>query len=187
VLLRTLWVGGARKHPDWHSRSEEGGGVLYELGAHHFDLWRFLLDTEVVHVEAQDRMEWSDDSRAVVTARMLNGVTASSIFTFYGPATHEIEVIGEAASLRFSVYRADSLEIRPARRIGQLEQWLRQLPGAARTAMLGGDYLDSVRTHWSRFLDSIEGGESPATLLDGRESLRIIRVAIDSLRHKEMA
>ena len=36
VLLRTLWAGRTREYTDWHCRREEGGGVLYELGAHHF-------------------------------------------------------------------------------------------------------------------------------------------------------
>ena len=150
-----------------------------------FDLWRFLLDTEVVYVEAKDGPDSLDDSIATVTARTLSGVMVSSVFLFEGPAMHEVEVIGELASLRFSLYRADSLEIRPAGRIAQLDQWLRQCVGAVRAARRGGDYLDSFRTHWSRFLGCFEGGELPATLRDGRESLRIAMTAMDSLSHHE--
>jgi hypothetical protein len=50
-----------------------------------FDLWRFLLDTEVVYVEAKDGPDSLDDSIATVTARTLSGVMVSSVFLFEWP------------------------------------------------------------------------------------------------------
>jgi predicted dehydrogenase len=180
-LMRTLWVGGLDERPNWQWRRAEGGGALYELGVHHFDLWRFLLDTEVAQIETQSLPDDSDDSRVVAAARLLNGALVCSVFALRGAAMHEIELIGESGSLRFSLYQADSLEIHPAGRLSQLARWLQQLPEAARAAQRGGDYVDSYRAHWLRFLESLRGGESPATLQDGRESLRIALTAIDSL------
>ena len=179
-FVRTLWVGGLEERPDWQRRRPEGGGVFYELGVHHFDLWRFLLDTEVAQVEAQSLPDDPDDS-TIVAGRLLNGALACSVFALRGAARHEVELIGESGSLRFSLYQADSLEIHPAGRLSQLARWLQQLPEAAGAAQRGGDYLDSYRVHWLRFLESLRGGESPATLQDGRESLRIALAAIDSL------
>ena len=180
VSVRTVLVGGLQERPAWQCRRAEGGGAFYELGIHHFDLWRFLLDTEVAHVEAQSLSDGSDDARVAVTARLVNGALACSVFALHGAASHEIEVIGESASLRFSLYRADSLEIRPAGRLRQFTRWLQQLPGAAKAARRGGDYVDSYRTHWLRFLESMRGGEPPATLQDGREAVRIAVAAIES-------
>ena len=99
---------------------------------------------------------------------------------------HEVEVIGESACLRFSLYRADSLAIRPAGRVKQIVQWLQQLPEAVKAARLGGDYLDSYRTHWLRFIESIRGGESPATLQDGRAALRIALEVIGCLNREKL-
>jgi myo-inositol 2-dehydrogenase/D-chiro-inositol 1-dehydrogenase len=180
VSVRTVWVGGPQDRPAWQRRRAEGGGAIYELGIHHFDLWRFLLNTEVAHVEAPSLSDDSDDARVAVTARLLNGALACSVFALRGVVAHEVEVIGESASLCFSLYRADSLEIRPAGRFRQLTRWLQQLPAAAKAARRGGDYPDSYRTHWLRFLESTRDGEPPATLHDGREALRIALAAMDS-------
>ena len=45
----------------------------------------------------------------------------------------------------------------------------------------GGDYLDSYRVHWQRFLDYVDGEEAPATIEDGRRSLQIARAAVEAL------
>ena len=180
VSVRTALVGGQQERPAWQCRRAEGGGALYELGIHHFDLWRFLLDTEVAHVEAQSLSDGSDDANVAVTARLRNGALACSVFALHGAAAHEVEVIGESASLRFSLYRADSLDIQPAGRLRQFARWLQQLPAAAKAARRGGDYADSYRTHWLRFLESMRGGEAPATLQDGREAVRILLATIES-------
>jgi myo-inositol 2-dehydrogenase/D-chiro-inositol 1-dehydrogenase len=173
LLVRTVMVGNVRDRPDWQLRRAEGGGVVYELGVHHFDLWNFLLDAEVEHVESCVLADVSQDSRAAVSARMGNGILASSVLALQGAATNEVEVIGEAGSLRFSMYRGDSFELQPSGRATQLARWCQGLPEAVQAARRGGDYRDSYRIHWQRFLDSIRGGESPATLQDGREALRI--------------
>ncbi len=181
LAIRTVWVGGLQQRPDWQRQRAAGGGVLYELGVHHFDLWRFLLDTEVSHVEALNASEQPDDANVMVTARLASGALASSMLALEGLAAHDVEIIGESASLRFSLYRADSLETQPAGRLGQLKQWLGRLPDAMKATRLGGDYLDSYRRHWLCFLAAISGGESPATLEDGRESLRVALAAMESM------
>ena len=180
VALRTILVGGVRERPAWQRRRAQGGGAFHELGAHHFDLWRFLLQSEVAEVRAQSLSDGADDAVVSVSGRLESGALAASVLALGGTATHEVEIVGERAALRFSLYRADSLEIRPAGRVAQLGDWLRQLPAAASAARRGGDYLDSYRVHWQRFLEHLRGGEAPATIEDGRRSLRIARAALDA-------
>jgi myo-inositol 2-dehydrogenase/D-chiro-inositol 1-dehydrogenase len=180
VALRTIVVGGLQDRVGWQRRRAEGGGAIYELGSHHFDLWRFLLDTDAEEVRGHSRWTEWDDSTVAVSAHLASGAFAATLLVLRGFASHDVEVIGESASLRFSLYRGDSLEIRPAGRLSQFTHWLRQLPAATTSARRGGDYLDSFRRHWTRFLDSLPGGAPPATLQDGREALRIAVAAMHS-------
>ena len=51
--IRSCWTSAIRYRcelPDWRNSSELGGGALFEIGVHHFDLWRFLLDSEVAGI-----------------------------------------------------------------------------------------------------------------------------------------
>ncbi len=52
----------------WRTRRALGGGTLLEKAVHHFDLWRFLLDDEVVEVFARTRSGRSEDEVATVSA-----------------------------------------------------------------------------------------------------------------------
>ncbi len=180
VTLRSIFVGGLRERQTWQQRRVQGGGALFELGAHHFDLWRFLLESEVVEVRAQSLSDGADDATVSVSGHLENGALVVSVLALRGTATHEVEIVGDRAALRFSLYHADSLEIRPASRAAKIGGWLRQLPAAARAARLGGDYLDSYRVHWQRFLEHLRGGEAPATIEDGRRSLQITHAALNA-------
>ncbi len=180
VALRTILVGGLEERLAWQRSRSQGGGAVYELGSHHFDLWRFLLDTEVEDVRAQSLSDVADDSTAMISARLSNGALAVSLLALRGVATHDVEVIGEQGAMRFSLYRGGSFEMRPAGRTSRLTRWLRGLPAAARSARRGGDYLDSYRVHWLRFAEHLRGGESPATVEDGRRSLEVALAAFES-------
>jgi myo-inositol 2-dehydrogenase/D-chiro-inositol 1-dehydrogenase len=181
IALRTTLIGGPVARPAWQHHAGEGGGAIFELGSHHFDLWRYLLNAEVEEVRAQYAQD-ANGSTALVSGRLANGAVAVSLLALHGAATHDVEVIGEDGLMRFSLYRGDSLEIGPDGRVTRLAKWLGQLPGAARYARRGGDYLDSFRRHWLRAAACFRGAESPATLEDGRRSLEIALTALESAR-----
>jgi len=52
--IRTIWNSPRADSgiPDWKRRRADGGGSLVEIGVHLFDLWRYLLGTEVEEVFA---------------------------------------------------------------------------------------------------------------------------------------
>jgi len=149
---------------------------------HHFDLWRYLLDAEVVRVTAHAIASPSDDALVGVTADFDTGALASSVFGFQGPASHDIEIIGQAASVGFSLYRADSFEVRPAGRFSRTLASISGFGAAVGTAYRGGDYADSYRRHWMGFLCMVRSdGPCPAALEDGVEALRIALAAHRSI------
>src|SRR2546423_4747394 len=54
-LVRTVFTSGKQPGASssaWRSSRDTGGGVIFDLGVHHFDVVRFLLESEVEEVHA---------------------------------------------------------------------------------------------------------------------------------------
>src|SRR5207244_5441235 len=78
--IQTVLTGTLRElGPGWRTDRRLGGGVLLEKGAHHYDLWRYLLGSEVEEVSALSHSSRFDDELAIVTARIRNGALASTL------------------------------------------------------------------------------------------------------------
>lgn len=171
VAIRSLLVGDVSNRPAWQTRFADGGGPLYELGVHHFDLWRFLLG------EAVTDLRCSGDRNAAVSVagRFASGASASATLAMSGTPANQIEITGEQARLRFSLYQGDSFSIEPAGRMSALLAWAKELPEAAKSARRGGDFIDSYRRHWLRFFASVRSGAPmPASVDDGVHTLRAV-------------
>lgn len=190
--VRTVLTSGRRYQEtgsDWRKRRELGGGVLFEVAIHHFDLWRFLLQSEVEEVFATSRSEEWDDETATVMARMTNGVPAVSMFSWGTGDSNEVEIYGQAGRLHVSCYRFDGLElVSTSSSPGGIRTWLRrmthvlrELPQAAWNARHGGDYAASYRAEWQHFVGSIQR-DTPVecTLEDGRRALEVALAAVES-------
>src|SRR5205807_7757964 len=107
---------------------ELGGGVFFELAVHHFDLWRFLLRSEVEEVFAVSQSPRWEDETATVTARLANGVLVTSVFSQRTNESNEVEIYGRAGYLRVSCYRFDGLEyVSSSSPPGDVRTRLRQL------------------------------------------------------------
>src|SRR5262249_35636462 len=66
--IRDVWNSprGEGAFPPWKRTRVTGGGSLVELGVHLVDLWRFLLDSEVVEVTALTRDGAREDPSAAL-------------------------------------------------------------------------------------------------------------------------
>jgi myo-inositol 2-dehydrogenase / D-chiro-inositol 1-dehydrogenase len=176
------------EHP-WRRKRALGGGVLFEMAPHHFDLWRHFAGAEVAEVFAVTRStEWDDES-AVLSGRTQEGVMMSSFVSQTGAEANEIEVSGRQGRLSLSLYRFDSLQVTPRETpIGDLRHRLRgvaanlrALPAGVAAARRGGDYLDSYRREWEHLVDVIQHGSSvKSTLEDGLRALEIMIAASES-------
>ena len=191
-LVRTVLTSGIRQRqsiPEWRNRRLSGGGVLFELGAHHFDLWRFLLQSEVEEIFAITRSEQADDESATVTARMANGVLVTSIFSERTTDNNEVEIYGQAGRLHASCYRFDSLECVSSStlpgdvwtRLRKIGHTLKELPQGALRMRQGGDFIASYRAEWRHFIDCIQQDTpTESTLEDGRRALQVALAAVES-------
>jgi predicted dehydrogenase len=167
----------------WHLRRSSGGGVLFNDGVHHFDLWRFLLETDVLRVrcEAADS-EWFEDDTCTVSARLSNGALASAVFSFSTAANSEIEIFGEKGSLLLSLYRFDGLEFTPSgvlpgsgrNRVGRWVNSLRSLPAGLAAVRHGGDFDATHIRIWQHWVECLLHDAVPAcTPVDGRAAVAV--------------
>jgi predicted dehydrogenase len=190
-LVRTVFASGLRarpEYPEWRRRRESGGGAVFELGTHHFDLLRFMTGQEAREVYASSD---ETDETSVVTMKTDGGaqvVTALSEGTCEG---HELEFYGERGWLRVSCYRADGIERLDAgryagsvrARLDNVARTLRALPRVISQARRGGDYVNSYAEEWRNFAESVRGrAPVSATLEDGRRALEVALAAAESGR-----
>ena len=174
----------------WHKVRALGGGVMFNDGVHHFDLWRYLLDTEVVQIQADsiDSTHFEDDT-CTVSARLANGALASAVFSFSTSPNSEVEIFGESGSLLLSLYRFDGLSFTPhtalpgsiATRIEQTKNFVQSLPAGLSALRRGGDFDATYDAMWRHYADCILRDATPAcTLSDGRASLAAALACLDS-------
>lgn len=190
--IRSNWTSAIRHRtqvPAWRNQRESGGGALFEIAVHHFDLWRFLLQSEVAEVYAASSSEQWPDATASVTARMANNVLATGFFSEQTSDNNEIEIYGRNGRLRVSLYRFDglehfSLDSQPggvAVRVKKLQTDLKELPKGIAIMRQGGDYKMSYRSEWLHFIDTIQSDHPvKASLDDGKRAVQIVLAAIES-------
>lgn len=189
ALMCSTLTSNYQNVPEWRKHRESGGGVLFEMAVHHFDLWRFLLQSEVDDVFATTQSgQWEDES-SIVTARMRDGVQVSGTFSETTAGTHEVEIYGRQGRLRVSCYRFDGLEFLPASsyagdiriRLQNAVRILREWPHVISSVRGHNDVMDSYQAEWQHFVDAIQHG-SPVdcTLEDGRRALQIALAAVES-------
>jgi myo-inositol 2-dehydrogenase / D-chiro-inositol 1-dehydrogenase len=192
--IRTVWNSPIRYDgslPDWRYDRTTGGGALMEIAVHHFDLWRFLLQSEVEEVFAMSRYENRVDETATVSARMTNSILASAVFSERSGHDIEIEIYGRNGRLRISCLRFDGLEFYPATsvpggvrtRIRNAIHGMKEMPHGVLNRLPGGEYMDSYRREWQHFLNAIRNDQPVGcTLEDGERALEIALCAIDSAK-----
>lgn len=189
TLMRTVLTSYHEDVPEWRKRRELGGGVLFELAVHHFDLWRFLLQSEVEEVFATSHSGQWEDEAATVTARMANGVCVVSVFSERTSESHEVEVYSRAGCLQVSCHRFDGLEyFSPTgfpgdvrSRLRKVAHTLKELPQGLWGMRGGGDFIASYQAEWRHFIDAIRR-DTPVecTLEDGRHALQVVLAAAAS-------
>lgn len=194
-LLRSVFTTALGPHdelPAW--RCEAGGDVLLEIAVHHFDLWSFLLDTEVEEVYAvgpgaEGPGPGGLHTSVAVTAKMANGVVASGIFSLAAVESHAVEVYTESRRLALSIYGSDGIQLtrvsdRPdslRNRARRASARIRAFPHAFSSLQNGGDFRLSYRNEWTHLFDCIREDRCPACgVRDGRRALEVSLAAAES-------
>lgn len=153
------------------------GGVLWELGVHHLDLWRHLTGREPSELRAT-----GDGGAIAVSGRVPGGPVLATTLAAGTSDAHEIELVGERGRLVLTPFRADGPRRHPAGRTAggagvRLRAAARDvvtLPRQLRAARAGGDFALSFRAQWRAVAEAVRGSASPhATIEDGRRAVAL--------------
>jgi predicted dehydrogenase len=169
--------------PVWHRRIASGGGVVFNEGVHHFDLWRHLLGAEVERVYAVHvPSPVYEDETCIISATLDGGILASGVLSFLTGPNNELEIFGEKARLLISLYRFDGLQlysndVYPGESGDRLRRGVRALaalPALIADARNGGGFQATFTACWRGFAKSIREKRQPlCTMEDGRSALAI--------------
>jgi predicted dehydrogenase len=184
IAVRSVFALAARPMAAWKTRRATGGGVLLDLASHHFDLVRFLIDTDIVDVRCDLESRVSEGDSAFVQLRLANGATAQLFFSSCASDEDQFDIYGTAGKLaidrchamdvqrhgpRSGTYRADQFRngLRSLQRVGY---------GLERRRALGHE--PSWQLALEHFVSAVRG-ECPAEpdLYEGYESLKIVMAA----------
>lgn len=187
-MMGSVYTGSTRFNPgspQWRVH-QDTGGLLQEEAIHHFDLWRYLLQSEVEEVDV--RMS-ADGAEAVALARAQNGVLIHAGFSEAATETSEVSIFGTEALLRLSCYEFDGLEVIPRgmqmggvrRRIRKAAATVVSLSKVPANLKSGGEYMASFIHRWDHFADCVAGhAQVDGTMQDALKTLKIVISARES-------
>lgn len=157
----------------WKARRNDGGGVLLDLGSHHFDLICWLLNARVERVEATLDSYASEHDSALVRLYLAGGLIASSFFSLRACQAHSLELIGERGAMRID-RSARTLSLRGTRaRTTTMAALSWRLRSIVRPRS-----EPSWRTALHTFVGKIRGADVELpTFDDGLRSLEIVAAA----------
>jgi predicted dehydrogenase len=130
-MVRTVFTTPRHYHDGWRVSHETGGGVLFDLASHHFDLVRFLTGLGIREVAASSDGGRDGGERVSVSAILDSGAPLSATFGTGTIDQDQVEVIGDGWSVSADRYQSLTPDFRGA-----------AVPGRAQSAMSG---LASVR------------------------------------------
>ena len=167
--------------PEWKRTRAAGGGVLLDLGSHHFDLVRWFLRAEIEVVHARTRSDSSEQDEALTEISTNTSVHVQSLFSFRAAHADFIDFFGELGRLRVDRHRgALVVHLRRRSRYGIRRAWSsadRAVAWQARRFIgLGGDPSYGRALH--AFAQRLRGAQVELpSLEDGLRSLQAVLAA----------
>lgn len=189
--ISSTWTAAIRRRrvlPAWRNDRASGGGALFEIAVHHFDLWRYLLGVEIEVIQAHSRGEEWPDETVAVSARLSSGAVATGVFSERSSDRNTLDIVGSEGRVSLDLFRYDGFEFMSADMEPGLATRLRSalsraagFPRGVALMRKGGDFLLSYQSQWRDFLASIASGNfEGASLQDGFAAVRTVLAAVES-------
>lgn len=196
--VHSVWSSAAFQRlpqSSWRNFDHLGGNLLFELGVHHLDLWRFLLGEELHALHAEKLEVGEASARVQLVTRTYSGVLVHTTLLAGNLEHQEVEILGDRGAIRFSFnqphsYRETRVTPQSSHATGSAG-WnaaLAEVPEAIAVNMRGGDGPASFRAQWETFAEAVMlGGRPPASFDDGYVALELVERAYGaSLRQIDM-
>ena len=119
-LVRTVFTTPRHYGAGWRVSHATGGGVLFDLASHHFDLVRFLTGMEIRDAVATSDGGRDAGERVSASLTLESGVPVNATFATGTVDQDQIDVIGDGWSLTADRYRSLAPEHRGAAVPGRL-------------------------------------------------------------------
>lgn len=189
TCVRTVFSYWRREFPEWRKHRGSGGGALLDIGSHHVDLIRYILDTDMTRVSATIGSHNTEGDNAVCEFRTAGGIDVQSYFSITSIDEDKIEVYGTRGKL--SADRFNSclrVVISDSQRQGLLSQIKSDIGSLLNSENLKDRILfprkePSFEIALSRFVSAVMGGEkAEPDLVDGYKCLAVLEAAEESAR-----
>lgn len=116
VGMRAVFCSSGRTVPEWKRFRSSGGGALLDLASHQMDLTRFILEQQVVEVNALSRSLASEDDTSAVQLGFNSGAMAEIFSSISSVEQHHVELTGSNGRMKFDRYRSSRLLYNAAQR-----------------------------------------------------------------------
>jgi len=162
-----------------------GGGVLYDLAYHHFDLYSFLFDSPAVAVECHLDSRITEDDVAFTLVTLANGVRIAGSFSSTSYNENHLHVYGTRARLSFDMYRTTRPRLRHVSETNAARLWNELMDGVLSLGMCVNvlpsrkiqPFVDQLRAFRARILGN---ASSMPSIEVGATALRLVLAAYRS-------
>lgn len=174
---------------EWRKKRALGGGSIFDLGIHHFDLMRYLFDADADAVHATSVSGEIEDETALVSMKLSNGIVSSSVFSYGSGHANEIEIFGSEGIMKISLYDIAGLQLRPCDAppgglisgVRRAADKILQAFDNSEALKHGGIFKESYYREWESFIGTvINDKKAGCSLEDGSRALEIALAAIES-------
>jgi len=189
TCVRTVFSYWRREFPEWRKHRASGGGALLDIGSHHVDLIRYILNTEIKQVSATISSHVTEYDNAICEFKTSGDIDVQSYFSITSIDEDKFEIYGTRGKLSADRFNS-SLRIvnSDSQRPGLLPQIKSDIGLLLHSRNLKDNILfprkePSFTSAIGHFLSAVRGAcEASPDLLDGYKCLRVLAAAEESAK-----